>query len=214
MILYSDSASKSIIFTHIPKTGGTSIEKAFGQVIQDSKGKHATIERIKDHLLEQKKENYYKEAFKFTIVRNPFDQLYSFWNYHVNIIGDITIFTFEKDFNDFLKNLDLKNKSVALSQIYKQDEQAVFQGRIVWGQLFQKQYAYIGKNLQLDFIGRFERLHQDFELIKKITNVKIHLPHLNNASKKKPYWMRYDKKGREIAEELLEEDLKTFNYRF
>lgn len=214
MILYSDIVSESIIFTHIPKTGGTSIEKAFGQTISDAKGKHADIQMIKDHLLKIGKENHYKEAFKFTIVRNPFDQLYSFWNYHTNIFRDNSVFIFENDFNEFLKNLNLKDKSVALNQVYKDDEKVVAQAQIVWKQLFQKQYAYIEKNMELDFIGRFERLHQDFELVKKITKFKTDLPHLNKASNKKPYWMRYDKKGREIAEELLEEDLKTFNYRF
>ena len=58
--------------------------------------------------------------------------------------------------------------------------------QIVWGQLFQKPYAYIGEELQMDFIGRFEFLHRDFNLIKRITGLTSSLPHLNKAFNKKP----------------------------
>ena len=203
---------KNIIFTHVPKTGGTSIEKAFGFVVGDGKGKHANIKLIKNHLLKQEQEDYYKEAFKFTIVRNPFDQLYSFWNYHVNIIGDISVFKFEKDFNDFLKNLDLKNKTIAPHHNF--EGACPHNGALVWGELFQKQYAYTDGKLEVAFIGRFENLYKDFSLICKITGLENKLPQLNNAGKKLPYWARYDIEGRKIAEELLEEDLKTFGYKF
>ena len=213
MILHNKKDKrKNIIFTHVPKTGGTSIEKAFGFVVTDGTGKHANLTLLKSNIVKQGRQDFYNNAFKFTIVRNPFDQLYSFWNYHVNIIGDITVFRFEKDFNDFLKNLDLKNKTIAPHHNYggKYADTVAF----VWADLFQKQYAYVDGKLEVDFIGRFENLYRDFSLICKITGFENKLPHLNNAGKKLPYWVRYDIEGRKIAEELLEEDLKTFGYKF
>tara|TARA_Y100000593_G_C4298472_1_gene331993 strand:+ start:1272 stop:1907 length:636 start_codon:yes stop_codon:yes gene_type:complete len=211
MVLYSEDKNLNVIFAHVPKTGGTSIEKAFGYVIEGAHGKHSDIKEIRDFLFTNDKQDYYNQAFKFTIVRNPFDQLYSFWNYHTHLLKT-SYFQFSEDFNQFLTTLNLRDKSVAECQVKPGLD--IDKAQIVWGQLFQKPYAYIGEELQMDFIGRFEFLHRDFNLIKRITGLTSSLPHLNKAFNKKPYWTRYNYEGREIAEELLEEDLKTFGYEF
>ena len=64
------------IFIHIPKTGGTSIENALlGGKKQPTRIKH---KRAKDYLKQYPKE--WKQYFKFTVIRNPWDWMVS-WYY-------------------------------------------------------------------------------------------------------------------------------------
>jgi hypothetical protein len=71
---------KKIIFIHIPRTGGSSVEKYFNfKFSSDWKPKTA------QHLTLEEYSNHYDldKYFKFTIVRNPWDRLISWylWSY-------------------------------------------------------------------------------------------------------------------------------------
>lgn len=80
--------SKDIVFIHIPKTAGRSITKRLcdiKRVEYDKRGVsidydpipiHSKASEVKDLMGKD-----YDSAFKFTIVRNPFDWLVSFYHY-------------------------------------------------------------------------------------------------------------------------------------
>lgn len=207
------SNEKRTIFTHIPKCAGTSIEKAFGLTVKPSDGKHASIGDIKNHFNKQNASHLYDQYFKFTFVRNPFDQLYSFYNYHRNLISDMPkIFNFEDDFEEFLINLE--NGLPSERQIVSQTEQGIQGAKWAFEDMFQKRYVFINDKNQLDFIGRFETLQKDFKVVSKVCNLDYDLTHLNNSGNKAPYWHRYTKRARKLAEDLLSEDLKAFGYEF
>ena len=66
--------NKKFIYVHIPKTGGTTIEKVLGS---DSSGKlrgHISLKDVKKRL------DDYDECISFVTVRNPWDLYVS--NYH------------------------------------------------------------------------------------------------------------------------------------
>ena len=73
------------IFVHIPKTGGTSIEAMFGFAEYDKfglltkdkvgKGKHWGAKEYYQYW-----EDFYKDYFKFTVVRNPWERDLSLYN--------------------------------------------------------------------------------------------------------------------------------------
>ena len=67
---------KKIIFVHIPRTGGTSVEKYF-----NFKFDHGWKPETAQHLTLEEYDNHYdiKNYFKFTIVRNPWDRLLSWY---------------------------------------------------------------------------------------------------------------------------------------
>ena len=68
------------IFIHIPRTGGTSIEKALTEADWwkvDKKTKHLDCKTAKNLY----KDNW-NEYFKFTIVRNPWDWMVSLFRSH------------------------------------------------------------------------------------------------------------------------------------
>ncbi len=74
------------IFIHIPRTGGRSIEKALG--LRNDNGYYMPNEiefihkTIKSHILELT-EPVVRSKFKFTVVRNPWDQAVAYWrNFH------------------------------------------------------------------------------------------------------------------------------------
>ena len=64
----------SCIFIHIPKTAGISVTQALFGNYADG---HTTIKNYKKKFLPQTVEKY----FKFTFVRNPYDRLYSAYNF-------------------------------------------------------------------------------------------------------------------------------------
>ena len=65
------------IFIHIPKNAGTSIEEYFGnKSVRIQPEKHADIYEIK-----KKFKNSYNNYRKFTIIRNPYDKMVSWYFY-------------------------------------------------------------------------------------------------------------------------------------
>ena len=218
------------IFLHAPKTAGTSIGLALNKDIPqtgESLGKllrsqnpglphHASLREVRQYMEEGGKLDLFNSFFKFTFVRNPFSQLYSFFNFHAKWMpsqGLSSVFIFEGGFEDFLCNLD--GCKLSLGQIRNKSEKGIMNAQGVFGEIFQKQYAYIDGNLGVDFIGRFESLQADFNIIAKILNISNSLPRAYCPDgKRPPYWQHYSTKSREIAENLLKEDLEIFSYCF
>jgi hypothetical protein len=69
-----------ILFIHIPRTGGTSVENHFNY-----QSKHGWNPKNSQHLTLEEYSNHYNldDYFKFTVVRNPWDRLVSWyiWSY-------------------------------------------------------------------------------------------------------------------------------------
>ncbi len=203
------------IFFHAVKTGGTSIEAAFGfDGIKPEHGKHANVEEIKNHLCNDVKKPWmYEDFFKFTFVRNPFGVVYSFYCYHSAMVDAeshlVDLFKmgpkYGNTFEDFV---------IGLTEIDKLHARAL-RG---FARTQQKQFAYIGDEINVDFLGRFENLEKDFQVVARATGLnpggKMRLPHKNNSGKTTPYWHYYTYETREIVEKLFKEDLETFNYCF
>ncbi len=67
---------------------------------------------------------------------------------------------------------------------------------------------------EIDFIGRFENLEEDFQYIcEKIGLSNIKLPH-ENITRHKHYTKYYNNETREIVAEIYAKDIKNFGYNF
>ena len=194
---YKDINDKyKIIFIHIPKNAGISIEEA----LFDKKIGHKSILQFESHNLKK-----YHEYFKFTVVRNPYDRLVSAFHFlkkggrnpvdkawSDNNLKDI------KDFKDFV--YQLKDKK--------------FAKKILNQQHFRPQYKYLvnsKRKIDIDFIMKFENLSNDFEqLVKKINLQDKKLEHKNKSNRK--LWEEYytEDNMKEIVYSLYIKDFELF----
>ena len=195
------SHKHKFVFIHIPKTAGTSIWSATKQKVE--KITHNIRRKGYRYLKEYETENI---DFSFAFVRNPWDRLVSAFKY-LNAGG-----VYEGDRVDREKYL--RNYGEAFSPFVK----GLSSNNLIFNQMhFKPQYEWIcddNENILVDFIGKFENLQEDFNVVcDKIEIPRQKLPHSNKA-KHKHYTEYYNDETRQIIAEKYAKDIEYFGYRF
>ena len=169
------------IFIHIPKNAGTSIKEYFGnKSVKIQPNKHADIHEIKT-----KFKNSYNNYRKFTVIRNPYDKMISWYFYLKKNLGENYDII---EFNDWIIN-PLK--------FWHVDDPISF---------LKNQHEWIDDTVT---ILKYENLQED---INTFFGKKIKLP-IINKSKHKNFLNYYNKKSLDIVYNKYKEDFKKFNYK-
>jgi len=185
------------IFIHINKTAGTSIEAILNNYAENFKIKHQPINALNKEAID----NSY---FKFTFVRNSWDRFLSLYKYRVKTnqtnLGNKTIC-----FKDWAKKIHHKDPFYYNNTC--QMKNLMLSEQVDW-------ITDETKTINMNFIGRFENLQNDFNLVcDKIGISRQQLPHTNKTNHKH-YTEYYDDETREIVAEKYARDIEYFGYKF
>jgi len=189
--------STRTIFIHIPKTAGVSLVKSiFGHVTLEG---HRSVSFYK-----QVFGTRYSDFFTFTIVRNPWDRLYSAYKFLQK--GGINI----HDKNAFETHLST----------YKDFEDFVLKGlneKIIWEIMHLiPQYEFVcDKNgkIIVDYVGKFENLKESVDEINDILKLDFELKH-HNKTDNKDYKDIYTTEMIEKVHQIYQKDIDIFEYSF
>lgn len=192
-----------ILFIHIPKTAGTSVLNAFGA----RKRLHLdySVYMMADP-------NRFRRYYKFCFVRNPWDRAFSTYNYFKNGgAGDVDVW--------FKNQINGRYPTFSSWVMEFLDE-----SRIHEHSLLKPQYLYIfdvAGNCMVDFVGKYENLNADFDIVRAKIGLSKTLPYLNksqeSSSKKKigrAYQQHYTPQMASRIAQLYARDAAQFGYTF
>jgi hypothetical protein len=191
------SNKDKFIFIHIPKCGGTSIERFFLShygISHDWKREYpleALPMKVRSEFCIGFDENQHmslndfplqkqEQYFSFAFVRNPWDRVMSSYLYFKKLGYEFT-------FKSFFKS-----------------DQFRIHGK--------PQSSFFNKNI--DFIGSFENLQENFNLICENLGIEPkQLPH-ENKTIHEHYTEWYTDENKKLVQDKYSEDIKAFNYKF
>jgi chondroitin 4-sulfotransferase 11 len=157
--------------------------------------KHSTMQEI------ELKSPEVQKYWKFTFVRNPYSRVVSWFSYLTQGLND------QKSKEEHMKDYG--------TDYLTGDFKDFCNFAPFW--VFNNQFFHLcdkDENINIDFIGRFENLQEDFNIVcDKIGIPKQKLPH-KNKSKHKHYTEYYDDETREIVAEKYAKDIGYFGYEF
>ena len=160
--------NKKAIFVHIPKTAGISlINSIYGENVE--RGGHRNITHLTKLM-----PGSINDFYTFTIVRNPWDRLYSAYKFMMN--RGINQHD-ENAYNLHLSSIDTFEDFV-MNWLKKDNLKHIIHFYPSLGFLKNK-----SDEIEIDFIGRFEYLSSDFSKIANKIGVVNKLKHLNKGDK-------------------------------
>lgn len=208
---------KQFIFIHNPRTGGTSllnVLEEFTSVVLQSAGAHEALKDIFDSML--RKSSLWGDYFKFSIVRNPWDRLYSAFRYlHSGgsnftdaRVGNIYIQPYDGDFNAFVENYTAWYKRQCHFIKYKHGMSPHL--------LPQTEFLKLAGSLALDTVCRFESYERDVgELLNNLGVPHDSIPKLNSSTKTvADYRYAYTDTSIDIVSNLYADDIELLGYTF
>ena len=197
------SDSRKLVFVHIQKTGGITVDRLLNERIPDLRGivaRHGFARLGMDEL------DDWDEYFKFAFVRNPWDRLVSWYS---------MVTTKPRDGNELWRYVQ-DNSSTFEEFIHNcTDEVEIKEG--VYYSFAYNQLDYVTDehgNLLVDFIGRLENFDEDVqEVFRRIGFELETVPH-KNRSGHQHYSTFYTPETEMIVRERFERDIEYFGYEF
>lgn len=213
-------SEKKIIFIHIPKTAGRSIRNATSEkykinIIPNDRtlndNYHSTIKDAENYI------GNLDNHLKYTVVRNPWDRLSSWYFFRQNILIKSL-----KEFDSFGKarKLSYQNRNDIEKEI-KSMNQGLYNWFIqykdrpwdyTWFKPVNNQVDWI-RGFEFDKIIKFENLENDFKEIDLLKNIVLSK---SNVSKNNQtdYRNVYDTNSKKIVGNFFQEDIDIFKYSF
>lgn len=192
MIIKLDNKNFDVIFVHIQKSGGSSIINFFNAGKNHNKI-FKDLEILKEENLKINK------FFKFTVIRNPWDRIVSFFHYHKEKLKNKN---FPTRTWEYIQNLNF-------SQFIRSQQ---FQSWAKRNNI--TNYITLNNIPYIDYYINFDNLQKDFELVKKITGINKNLLHINKSKHEKYEKYYKNKKNKEIISDLFEKEINFFNFKF
>ena len=229
------SHKHKIVFVHIPKTGGATIEKTLKIFGSDNNGSlkpnydilygisgNRILQHLKINEINELTENKFQEYKLFSFVRNPYDRIVSEFLWRSQIYGTRKI-----SFKEFLLEDAIPRKkgiNKFLKNFYK-DESLIPNLDIHYES--QNSFLKVDNEYYVKNIGKFEKIETDFKTFtnKNLLNYKIHQSKSNylyylykkffpKFLTKYSYKKYYDNETYDLITKNYSEDIKIFNYKF
>jgi len=205
------SFKKQLIFIHIPKCAGSSVEDALGidykagmrsrygirckqmkvKGIENLSGieklyaENTSPQHLSASMLKKMLPNEFEQYTKFTIVRNPYDRLVSEY-YYTNKVHDLT-------FNKFIKNV------FNLSEFERNTK---FDSHLNT----QKSFVYDKHQLLVDKIFHFEQIENVFDWLN------VPMTHENSSIRPSSYMHLYTPELLQLVNYMYQDDFTAFGY--
>ena len=204
--------NKKFLYISVSKVGNTSIKACIYSMpdMGDYRNVHKAVheQECRAHVSELDK---FKDYYKFTFVRNPFDRLVSC--YENKLHGDkssvgVTIkeLIYDRYMMGYLgKDRGFKDFARRVCRIPDKYADRHF---------VSQSFGMLDENGALipDYVGKFENFAGDFEVVREKFDLPP-LPHYNKASKKKKNWMDYyDMDTAQRVYERYKTDIELFGY--
>lgn len=183
-----------LFFIHIPKTAGTSIEKAINGEDNPLWARHYSYKQFSLYPKKYTPSDYYI----FTVVRNPWDRIYScfLWSKYKSNHAHFWCDSFE-EYLRFVENYDTKGG----------DNNSLLNDFDWW----------TGGVQNLNHVVRFENLESDLMPIKEYLGRDFSIQHINTNPIKNSsidYRSVYDRYGVDLIREKYKQEIETFDYSF
>jgi len=231
------SHDHKFIFIHIGKTGGTSIEKTlcaaldidFEQTKKDAEGhwwKHIWAKGMRKRVGPQIWDDY----FTFAFVRNPYDMILSLYSMYTQYPEYIDPEQYPhlyhpwnqyKDFADFIQAMGEQRYEPDEKWRLQLDKLSAADQFQVWNSLKNLQTSYLTESwmgmdgpgeILVDFVGRFERLQEDFDQVcDRIGIGPLQLIN-HGATQHRPFASLYNPAMAKIVEEHFAIDIQRWGY--
>lgn len=196
---------RKIIFVHIQKTGGTSITALFG-LPAELPEKHFSAPELRDLYGNGPWESY----FTFSVVRNPWDRLVSWW---AMIDAHRAEWQRGAQLNAFQTYVLERATTFEEFLVHCGDEVRDGDGA---KSINRNQLDYLvdeNGTLMVDSVCRFERLAEDFQEVRNRTGITGTLP-IINASRRRDYRHYYTEETRALVAERYARDIAFFGFQF
>lgn len=207
------SDSKRILFVHVPKTGGVSVQQLLEENCPDARtdpDRHAPLERILE------REPGVADYWSFGVVRNPWARMVSWysmidkWNHkHGPASGkpqDVKVGT-TRDGNPMWR----------LVASYADFEEFILRGPDEHPRLRRAQIDYLrapALGREVDFVARTETLSSDIGTVQRQLGVPVTTPPHRNKSEHGSHRDYYTARSRDKIAEVYAADIEAFGYTF
>lgn len=186
------------IFIHVPKAAGTSVAQSmFGHLVSHRPAY--------DYFIDNPRK--FREYYKFTFVRNPWDRLVSAYHYlkaggmderdeawaqaHLSSYA-----TFEEFVYNWVNHENIRKKNHFRPQIE-----------------FLNDGIPGSRRIMVDFVGRVERIDEDLGRVAHVLDMNVRLSRTNTSSRV-AYQTYYSGEMEKIIRNVYADDIEVFGYTF